>query len=225
MISVAPPEPGGDPADEFAVATPAPSGPQAGTDEEAGGTADLAADQAPFAWADGDEGLLPLCVAAARDVPLRQALAVLAPAPRTGPGPVDAARAWVEDGNEADLRTLVTARRQGRWTVVQEDGDARCTQDATARRLSRDTTYVAASWGVSGEMALVVARNGRVLRSFDPLFRSEALEQDGEPLPAEAGLDWDHQQSAMLAVLARLTDVRIGGSRWVPDGAELAAGT
>ncbi len=76
-----------------------------------------------------------------------------------------------------------------------------------------------------GHQSPVVARNGQVLRSFDPLFRSEALEQDGEPLPAEAGLDWDHQQSAMLAVLARLTDVRIGGSRWVPDGAELAAGT
>jgi hypothetical protein len=81
------------------------------------------------------------------------------------------------------------------------------TEDPRPAELSRSGTYVAVYENVNALMQVVVARQGRVERRFDPFL----YDVEGA-LPEETGLPFDKPEladSAMLLLVERLTGVRL----------------
>ncbi len=102
--------------------------------------------------------------------------------------------------------------RLGDVVVAMEANGWAGVEDPRPAELSRGGTYVAVYRNVDALMQVVVARRGRVERTFDPLI----YDAEGA-LPDEAGLPFGEPYGAdvaMLALLERLTGVRLT-QEWV----------
>lgn len=98
------------------------------------------------------------------------------------------------------------------WLVtIEPNGLAAARQDAVTS-LSRGGTAVSVFWNVNRVMRFVLARDGVLKRSFDPLLY--AVVPVGEPLPDEDGLPFGlpgaRPERAALQLAERLTGVRLG---------------
>lgn len=96
------------------------------------------------------------------------------------------------------------------WAVVVEPNGYLTSLPGTVAALSVGGSAISVYWNVNALMRFTVARDGVVVRSFDPLLFD--LGPEGEPLPEERGLtfgvDATVRQSA-LELAARLTGIRI----------------
>jgi hypothetical protein len=105
------------------------------------------------------------------------------------------------------------------WTVlVEPNGYAAATPDVVAG-LSRGGTAVSVFWNANAHTGFVLAREGDVVRSFDPLLFE--LGPRGEPLPEEHGLPFGRPGAglarAALTLAERLTGVRVERD-WLMEG-------
>lgn len=127
-------------------------------------------------------------------------------------------RGAADEQASARIPYAVQVGALGGWTVlVEPNGYAAGTPDVVAR-LSSGGTAVSLFWTVNLAMGVVLARDGAVVRSFDPLLYD--LGPVGNPLPEEEGLAFGDPEAdprrAALTLLERLTGVRLE-RRWVLD--------
>jgi hypothetical protein len=96
------------------------------------------------------------------------------------------------------------------WVVLIEPNGFQASLPATIAPLSRRGAAISVFWNVNRKMSVAVARDGVVVRSFDPLLFDVGAQ--GEPLPQEKGLPFGPRGAALPAALElamRLTSVRI----------------
>jgi hypothetical protein len=120
---------------------------------------------------------------------------------------------------QADTVTpVVQAEQLGDWLVVVEPNGFLTTMPDTVAALSADGAAVSVYWNVNRLMNVVVARDGAVVRRFDPLLFASTAQ--GEPLAEEAGLVFGQvEPSPLIAALElaeRVTGVRIE-KEWLLD--------
>lgn len=123
-----------------------------------------------------------------------------------------------EEDQMAAIKMAYTVQvgERGGWTVlVAPNGYA---EPDTVVRLSRRGTAVCVSWSFSGATGFTLARDGSVVRAFDPLLFT--LGPEGDPLPEEAGLVFGDPEEPVvqhaLTLAERLTGVRLD-ERWIRD--------
>lgn len=97
-----------------------------------------------------------------------------------------------------------------RHVIVWEDNGYRGASDEPFLRLCSPGPAGSLFVNVNAVSNLVVGRQGSIARQFDPLFREDTDEGEGEPLAAEATLDWTmgRHLSSSLAVIADYTGLR-----------------
>ena len=137
--------------------------------------------------------------------------------------------------NDVARFPVMVDERDG-WLVLVEPNGWGAVQQGIARALSRGGVAVSVYWNVNAVMLFSLARDGLVVRSFDPLSPRHGHGQYGDPLPEEAGLvvgdpDRDPRHSA-LDLAERLTGVPVDGAwllerpwrTWTTDGATWVPG-
>ncbi len=119
--------------------------------------------------------------------------------------------------------TVMVGERDG-WLVVVEPNGWGGAQDEVLGPLSRGGgTAVSVYWNVNAVMSFSLARDGEVVRSFDPRDPATGPGPHGDPLPEEAGLPFGEEdadpQYLAVELLERVTGVQLDGewlleSRW-----------
>jgi Family of unknown function (DUF6461) len=116
------------------------------------------------------------------------------------------------------MSPVVQADELGDWLVLVEPNGWLTTLPDTAAALSRGGSLVSVYWNARALMRFVLARDGAVVRAFDPLLYE--LAPVGDPLPQEQGLVFgDPETSPRIAAMElaeRLTGVRIDRD-WLLD--------
>ncbi|MGY1774044.1 DUF6461 domain-containing protein [Blastococcus sp. SYSU D00813] len=125
-----------------------------------------------------------------------------------------------------DAQPVQLAERDG-WVVVVEPNGYWTSQTHVVEALSRRGEAVSVYWSVKATSEFVLARDGAMVRAFDPVLFDD---EEGDPLPEEEGLPFgsdDADPYALALELAtRLTGVPVEGS-WLletPHPTWLAAG-
>lgn len=117
------------------------------------------------------------------------------------------ADAWVLDSDRYDRCWSAFGRHHG-VAIAWEDNGFAGSDVGRALSLSDDGAFASMYWNVNAVMEFTHASGGRLVRRFDPLFHDDPDDQDGEPLPAEAGLDWSAAPiRSGLSALSRLFGV------------------
>jgi hypothetical protein len=102
------------------------------------------------------------------------------------------------------------------WTAIVEPVGWAAAQGEVVSELSQGGVAVNVCWNVNAVMSATYARDGRLVREFDPLL----YRADGAALAEEAGLPFGEPgaplRAACLAFLERLTGVRIE-REWLLD--------
>lgn len=151
----------------------------------------------PYAWTDGESGPEAYQVVSVPGMTAAEALRILEPI-RQVRSP-DALRRVVID--ELDGGVVLFTH----WFV----------SDDHLRRLSRGGLAASYSISINADTHIFVARNGRVIRSFDPLIAHNYLKT--KPLAEEEGLDLKYDTGpASWTLLERLTKIHIPES-WIYD--------
>lgn len=154
-----------------------------------------------YSWVErqGPEGV---CITLARSLALRDALAALS---------ADAASEHQTDFRSAeaewrlDAMPLQVDQANGALVFVEPNGWTGSEPERLAA-LSRAARAVSVYWNVNAVMTFLVADNGHVVRSMDPLLyeAEDALPEEAE-LPFGVGLP----RAAALALLYRLTGFEV----------------
>lgn len=153
----------------------------------------------PYAWADDESESGPEAyqVVSVPGMTAAEALAILRPI-RQVRSP-DALRRVVVDELDGGV-VLFTY-----WFIP----------DHYVRRLSQGGLVASYSISVNADTHIVVARDGRVVRSFDPLLAHDYLKT--KPLPQEKGLDLKYDTGpASWTLLERLTRIHVPEA-WIYD--------
>lgn len=151
----------------------------------------------PYAWTDGETGPDAYQVVSVPDMTAAEALRVLDPIREVRSS--DALRRVVIDELDGGV-VLFTY-----WFVP----------DNYIRGLSRGGVAASYSISVNADTHVLVARDGKVVRSFDPLIDHNYLKS--KPLPEEKGLDLKYDTGpAAWTLLERLTKIHIP-EEWVYD--------
>jgi uncharacterized protein YuzE len=127
-------------------------------------------------------------------------------------------RTWEEALDHVDDHTAAFATGSaGSWTFIWEDNGYRAETPGVPERLSADgrATFTM-FWNVNALQRFVAAADGRVTRSFDPLFRDNEHDQVGQPLSEEAALDWTSNTIvAGMQLLAAVTATEPADPFWL----------
>lgn len=99
------------------------------------------------------------------------------------------------------------------WTVVVEPNGYICSQDAVLADLSAAGRAVMVCWNVNMDSRFGYARDGVLLRVYDPVLGTTEV---GAPLPQEPVGEQDRPIQAALALAGALTGVRLT-QRWLLD--------
>jgi len=129
-----------------------------------------------------------------------------------------AAAAWVSDSVGFD-RTWLATGKVGDWTFVWEDNGFQGADPHRAASLAAESTFVSMFWNVNSLMSFTLARDGQIVRQFDPLFHDDdpsPVPAIGDPLPDEADLDWETEpRLSGLTLLSRLTGTEPANPVWL----------
>lgn len=193
--------------------------------------ADSAAEGGPYAWTESGNGPLEFgaAVALVRGCSPRAALDVLAADRATPVGPAREIRDWADRQDDYQhYGSAVEAGETGGWTLVVELGGYRATDPELLRQLSRDGEAVVIFQNVNAHSSFQYAKNGTVVRDFDPLLPN--MPQTGEPLPEEQGIAFPgengklHPMPGAFLLAERLTGIRLTESDLSDPGDRIAAG-
>lgn len=165
----------------------------------------------PYAWVEDDRYSSGYTVIFIKGLGVAEVLQVLGGARREA-GVLDGAQMAelqdeVTDPQTYEGPTVLTAAAHDGGVVVNVPFGYHVSP-RRARALSRGG--IAASYGntVNGDDHVVVARNGKLLRNFDP-FLDQSWDWNG-PLPEEEGLDLEHDTGpACWELLERLTSLTV----------------
>jgi DMSO/TMAO reductase YedYZ molybdopterin-dependent catalytic subunit len=115
---------------------------------------------------------------------------------------------WQQDHETSTY--AVQAAPLGGWIVLVEPNGYLTSLPRVVAALSRRGVAVSVFWNVNALMRLTAARDGAVVRAFDPLLFAASAE--GEPLPQEEGLPFGEVgpvRQAALELAERLTGVHV----------------
>jgi Family of unknown function (DUF6461) len=121
----------------------------------------------------------------------------------------------VEDQDFVGERFAIQVGVIDGWTVLVEPNGYVCSQDAVLADLSTEGRAVMVFWNVNLDSRFGYAREGVLVRVFDPVLRTSEV---GDPLPEEAGTADGQPIHAALALAEALTGVRVTGA-WLLDEA------
>lgn len=175
--------------------------------------AESAAD--PYAWTETAMSIMSsgACVALIRGCPPARALAVLVPSPATEIGSAEAMREWAYRQDYRHYGTAVEAGDRDGWTLVVEINGFQATRRELLETLARDGEAVVIYRNVNAVSSFAYAKNGTVIREFDPLIFHDG--QIGAPLPQEAGIPFGNQSGDLhpmrnaFTLMERLTGIRL----------------
>jgi len=123
-----------------------------------------------------------------------------------------AAEDWVAASDDYN-RNWIAAGQIGDWTFIWEDSGFQGSLDRSAVRLSASTAFVSAFWNVNAVEAFTYARDGDIVRQFDPVLDQSG--GTGNAIPAEARLDWDEAEASMLRLQAAITRQQPASLAWL----------
>ncbi|GAA5035114.1 DUF6461 domain-containing protein [Microbacterium fluvii] len=106
---------------------------------------------------------------------------------------------WADDGLVSHTITIQTDHH----VIVWEDNGYLGASEEQFRRLCEPGPAGSVFVNVNAVSRLLLGEDGQITREFDPLFRRETDEGEGDPLPAEAALDWSmgrHISSSLLLI-------------------------
>jgi hypothetical protein len=106
--------------------------------------------------------------------------------------------------NAETMTPVVQAAVLEGWLVLVEPNGFLAASPQTAALLSRGGSVVSVYWNVNRLMSFVAARDGMVVRRFDPLLFGSTAE--GPPLPEEEGLVFGQVEPSALAAAVELTE-------------------
>ncbi len=175
--------------------------------------------RAPYGWADGLDGsfgfIYTVCLVSV--VSPREALALAAPDARADPALVRDLRGWDPyPYGDNEVTWMLASPVTADWTLLVEPNGFRCSQIEPMSRLSGDGRLAVSVYrNVNALSRFTIARDGAVIRAFEPLFTPDTS-TDGAPLPEEAGIAFPGEDEddlrpmgSSLAVTERLTGIRL----------------
>lgn len=188
------------------------------------------AEGGPYAWTESDHGPFALgaAVALVRGCPPARALEVLGAGRATQVAPAQVVRDWAAEQDCEHYGTAVEAGEIGDWTIVVELNGYQATVPGLIEKLSRDGEAVVIFQNVNALSSFQYARNGIIVRAFDPLLPH--MGQTGERLPQEAGIAFPggkgelHPMPGAFLLAERLTGIRLTESDLSEPGDRIAVG-
>lgn len=155
-----------------------------------------------YPWADHE---LVACISVTVMPSADAAVRALEPAAQEVASYDEARRAAWADEDLCHTMTIQTDRH----VIVWEDNGYLGVREEPFLRLCEPGPAGSMFVNVNAVSRLVLGRRGRIVREFDPLFREESDEGEGDPLAAEATLDWsaDRYLSSSLLLIADYTDL------------------
>lgn len=169
-----------------------------------------------YAWADADDQPDGLTLLYVRPLPMRPAagLRVISQLPR----PLTLGEAQDEATKLDDFAwgsELLQADQVLDWAIFVEPWGWATSLSEIVAGISTGGSAISVFWNVNAVMRVVVARDGAVVREFDPLIYDDG----GVPIPEEAGLLFGEVgpcRGAALLLAERLTGVAVSRS-WLLD--------
>lgn len=140
-----------------------------------------------YAWVEHWEGE-GFCVALVEATNARDVLTDMLPDPALPIGKAPEVRAWAAEQRFPHYANAVEAADLGAWVVSFESNGFLATQDDVLRRLTQGRKAIVLFRNVNAVMRFVYARDGSVIRAFDPLLYENRSTWIGEPLAEEEGL-------------------------------------
>ena len=140
-----------------------------------------------YAWVEDWEGE-GFCVALVGATGARDVLAEMVPEPALAIGQARDVRAWAREQQLPRYANAVEAVEIGRWVVCVEENGFLAMRGDVLRRLSDRRTAIVLFRNVNAVMRFVCARDGSVIRAFDPLLYDDRSSWVGEPLAHEKDL-------------------------------------
>jgi hypothetical protein len=117
---------------------------------------------------------------------------------------------WELQGAGAELQLGIQVDELNDLTVIIEPNGWLLTTPEYAEAVSQGAEAVSVYWNVNAVMQFVLARDGRIVRRFDPLLYDQP--GDGEPLPEEPQLpfgDPEHCRVAAIELAERIAGVHL----------------
>ena len=184
----------------------------------------------PYAWTESDHGPLEFgaAVALVKGCSPARALDVLGARRATQVAPASAVRDWAAQQDYQHYGTAVEAGEIGGWTVVVELNGYQATLPGLLEALSEGGEAVVIYQNVNGLASFQYAKNGAIVRAFDPLLPE--LGQMGEPLPEEQGIAFPgeggelHPMPGAFLLAERLTGIRLTECDLSGPGDRIAVG-
>ena len=126
----------------------------------------------PYAWTEGDHSPLGggATAALARGKSPISTLEILGADRAVGPGPAVEIREWVAAQDFPEVGTALEAEVVGDWTLVVEFNGYRATDLTLFQRLSQGAEAILIYSSVNADMQFMYARDGVILRNFDPML-------------------------------------------------------
>lgn len=140
-----------------------------------------------YAWAE-DWEVEGFCVALVGATSARDVLSAMVPEPAMAIGQARDVRAWARERQLPHYANAVEATELRRWVVSVEGNGFLATRGDVLRRLSEHRTAIVLFRNVNAVMRFVCAREGSVIRAFDPLLYDDRSSWIGEPLTQEKDL-------------------------------------
>jgi hypothetical protein len=153
---------------------------------------------ADYHWADDD---LVACITVAVMSSAEAAVRALEPDAREVESYDEAKHAAWGSDELCHTMTIQTDRH----VIVWEDDGYRGVSEESFLRLCAPGPAGSLFVNVNAASSLLLGRQGRIARHFDPLFRQQTDEGEGEPLPAEATLNWSMERY-LASSLVLITD-------------------
>ena len=143
-------------------------------------------------------------------------------------GPARALRDWAAQQDYQHYGTAVEAGAISGWTVVIELNGYQATLPELLEALSGGGEAVVIHQNVNGLASFQYAKNGTIVRAFDPLLPESG--QIGEPLPEEQGIVFPgengelHPMPGAFLLAERLTGIRLTEADLSEPGDRIAVG-
>lgn len=177
-----------------------------------------------YAWVTDWVGI-GVCVALVEARSAVEVLSALVPDPATEIAGAPAVRDWADEQSIPEYATAVEATEHGDWVVSVESNGYLAAVDDVIRRLSERRRAIVLFENVNAVMRFAYARDGSLVRAFDPLLYDNVMIWEGERLPEEEGLVFaESPMPCAFALAERITGLQLkrefldGRDGWIAVG-------
>jgi hypothetical protein len=192
--------------------------------------ADDPTDVLPYAWTEDEYGPLSggAAVALVRGKSPLETLAILGADREIGPAPAEEVREWAAAQDYQEYGTALEAELLGEWTLSVELNGFRATDSALVQQLSKGGEAVVIYNNVNALMRFMYARDGKIVRDFDPLL--DPSDEATDRLPEERGITFPgengelHPMPGAYLLAERLTGIPLGEATLTDASTRIAVG-